>query len=242
MALKPDLLAAAGTPATLALKTATATIPIVMVGLGNPTATGIIQSLAHPGGNITGTANAAEEWGLKRLQMVTEVLPGIRCFMYLRNPTNQAIMINDRRRMSIAETLGLEMRVIDIATPEELERVLAAPLDDKCRAALFLALDGLFIARRARIAEFALQNKMPLFAPFRADAEAGALLAFGFDLGAQWRLAATYVDKILKGAKPSELPVEEPTRFELVVNLKTAKSLGLTIPSAILLQANEVIE
>ncbi len=240
--LKPDVLVASGTPSSLALKKTTASIPIVMLGIGNPIGTGLVASLAHPGGNVTGTANAVEEWAAKRLQMVTEVLPGIRCLMYLRNPANQSIMANAPAFMDAREKLGIELHVIDAATPEQLDQALATPLDERCKAALFLPLDGLFISRRAEIVEFALRHQIALFAPFREDAEAGALMSFGIDLDDQWRLGATYVDKILKGAKPANLPVEQPTKFELVINLKTAKALDLTIPPLLLAGADTLIE
>jgi putative tryptophan/tyrosine transport system substrate-binding protein len=240
--LKPDVLVALTTPPSLALKNATATIPIVMVAIGDPIATGLVQSLAHPGGNVTGTANAVEEWGAKGLQIVTEMLPGIRCMIYLRNPANPAIMAQEEMRRNVAEKLGVGFAVIDASTPEQLDRVLAAPLDDNCRTALFLSLDGLFIARRAQIAEFALRQKIALFAPFPKDAEAGALIAFGINLDEQWRVGASYVDQIVKGAKPADLPVQRPVKFETVINLKTAKAIGVEVPTSLLLSADRVIE
>jgi putative tryptophan/tyrosine transport system substrate-binding protein len=242
VSLKPDVLVAGTTPPVVALKEATTTIPIVMVGIGNPIATGIVKSLAYPGGNITGTANAVEEWNAKRLQSVTEMLPGIRCLSYLRNPANQSIMVNEAKRKSIGEKLGIDFEVIDASTPEQLDQVLANPLPEQCKTALFLPLDGLFIARRSQIAEFALRQKAALFAAFRQDAEAGALIAYGFNLDAQFRLGATYVDQILKGARPADLPVQQPTRFETIINLKTAKAIGIQVPTSLLLSADEVIE
>jgi putative tryptophan/tyrosine transport system substrate-binding protein len=242
VSLKPDVLVAGTTPPVVALKEATTTIPIVMVGIGNPIATGLVKSLAHPGGNITGTANAIEEWNAKRLQSVTEMLPGIRCLSYLRNPANQAIMVNEAMRKSIGEKLGIDFQVIDASTPEQLDQVLTHPLPEQCKTALFLPLDGLFTARRSQIAEFALRQKAALFAAFREDAEAGALIAYGFNLNAQFRLGATYVDQILKGARPADLPVQQPTRFEMIINLKTAKAIGIQVPTSLLLSADEVIE
>jgi putative ABC transport system substrate-binding protein len=240
--LKPDVLVASSTPPVLALKKATAAIPIVMIGVGDPIATGLVKSLAHPGGNITGTANAVEEWTAKRLQSVTEMLPGIRCISYLRNPANQSIMVNDPGRKSIGEKLGIDFEIIDASTPEQLDQVLARPLPEQCKTALFLPLDGLFIARRSQISEFALRHKAALFAAFREDAEAGALIAYGFNLDVQWRLGATYVDQILKGARPADLPVQLPTTFETIINLKTAKAIGIQVPTSLLLSADEVIE
>jgi len=240
--LKPHVLMAASTPPVLALKNATATIPIVMVGVGDPIGTGLIQSLAHPGGNVTGAANAVEEWNAKRLQLVTEMLPGIRCLAYLRNPSNPAVMADDEKNKSDGERLGMNFKLIDAATPEQLDHVLAGSLGGGCKTALYVQLDGLFLARRAQIADFALRQKIALFAPFREDAEAGALMAFGFNFDEQWRLGASYVDRILKGAKPADLPVQLPTRFEMVVNLKTAKAIGVEVPTSLLLNADKVIE
>lgn len=239
---KPDVLVAGTTPPVLALKEATTTIPIVMVGIGSPMATGLIKSLAHPGGNITGTANAVEEWQAKRLQSVKEMLPGIRCLSYLRNPSNQSIMANEAARKSNAEKLGIDLEFIDVSTPEQLDQVLAHSLPEQCKTALYLPLDALFTARRSQIAEFALRQKTALFAAFREDAKAGALITHGFNLEAQWRLAAGYVDQILKGARPADLPVQQPTTFETIINLKTAKAIGVQVPTALLLSADEVIE
>jgi len=242
VSLKPDVLVAATTPPALALKGATLTTPIVVIGVGDPIATGLVQSLAHPGGNITGTANAVEEWTAKRLQSVTEMLPELRCLSYLRNPANQSIMAHDADRKSIGQKLGIDFNIIDASTPEQLDRILARPLDPRCGGALFLPLDGLFYARRNQIAEYALREKAALFAAFREDAQAGALMAYGFNLDVQWRLGADYVDRILKGAKPADLPVQQPVNFETIVNLKTAKALGIQVPASLLLAADEVIE
>jgi putative ABC transport system substrate-binding protein len=242
VSLKPDVLVAGSTPPVLALKNATTTIPIVMIGIGDPISTGLVKSLAHPGGSITGTANAVEEWNAKRLQSVTEMLPGIRCLSYLRNPANQSIMAHEAERERTGEKLGIDFEVIDVSTPEQLDQVLARPLAEHCRSALYMPLDGLFIARRAQIAEFALRQKAALFASFREDAEAGALIAYGFNVDAQWRLGADYVDQILKGAKPADLPVQQPTKFETIINLKTAKAIGIEVPTSLLLSADEVIE
>jgi putative ABC transport system substrate-binding protein len=240
--LKPDVIVAFGTPPAVALKNATAVIPIVMVSTGDPIGTGLVQSLAHPGSNVTGTANAAEQFNQKRLQMVAETLPGIRCLLVLRNPANQSILAAEPMRKNVGERLGLELKEIDTATTEQLDHVLTLPPDERCRTALFVLLDGLFIARRQQIVEFALRQKMALFAPFRADAEAGALVAFGVNLDQQWRLSANYIDRILKGAKPADLPVQQPVNFEMVVNLKTAKAIGVDVPTSLLLSADEVIE
>lgn len=240
--LKPDVLIAMSTPPVIALKSATTAIPIVMLAIGEPIRTGLVQSLAHPGGNITGTANELEMWGAKAVQMATQMLPGLRCVAYFRNPSNQSIMVADTNRKSVGETLGIDFEVIDTATPEQLDYALARPLDKHCNAALIVPLDGLFAARGAQIADFALRQKIALFAPFREYALAGALMVFGIDLDDQWRLGASYVDRILSGTKPADLPIQQPTKFQTVINLKTAKVIGIEVPTTLLLSADEVIE
>ena len=143
---------------------------------------------------------------------------------------------------SIGAKLDVRWRVIEAATSEQLDQVLTAPLDEECKAALFLPVNGLFRVRGAQIAEFAQRNNVAVFAPWRSDAEAGALLSFGIDLDDQLRVDATYVEKILKGAKPTDLPLQQPIKFELAINLKTARALRITVPTAILMQADQVIE
>jgi len=242
VSLTPEVLVTSGTPQSLALKKATASIPIVICCVGNPIATGLIQSLAHPGGNVTGAVNDSEEWNAKRLQIMREMLPSIRCSQYLRDPANPAVVANDDMLKSIGAKLGIEWRVINATTSEQLDQVLAAPLDEGCREVLFLPVNGLFRVHGAQIAEFARQNKVAVFAPWRSDAEAGALMSFGIDLDDELRVDAAYVDKILKGAKPADLPMQQPTKFEIIVNMKTAKALGITVPTAILMRADHVIE
>ena len=242
VALKPDVLVAMFTPPSLALKGATTTIPIVAVSLGDPVGTQLVQSLAHPGGNVTATANGSQLWTAKRFEQITEILPGVRCILYLRNPTNKSIMVGQPAVDALAARFGYELRPIDVATEDELDQVLAAPPDDHCRAALLLRLDGLFIAKRAEIVDYALRNRIALFAPYHEDVEASALMSYGADNDEQWRRGAVYVDKILKGVKPGDLPIEQPTKFEMVINLKTAKALGVTISVSILTLADRVIE
>lgn len=239
---KPDVLVGSGTPHVLALKNATSTIPIVMINVGNPISTGLVKSLAHPGGNITGVANAVELWTEKRLQMITEVLPGNRCVILLRNPANPAIMAFEDASKVMMARLGLESRTLDATTPEELDQVLSRPLEDNCRRAMFTPPDSLMIRKRVQIAEFALRNNIALFAPFRADAQAGALLTFSINLASQFAIGATYIQAIANGAKPADLPVQQPVKFEMVINLRTAKAIGVSMPAALLVSADEVIE
>src|SRR5205807_10335123 len=155
---------------------------------------------------------------------------------------NQSVMGFEEQRKEVGRKLGVDFEVVDATTTEHLDRVLAAPPDDQCRTAMIIQLDAVVGARRAQIAEFALRQKIALFAPFREDAEAGALMAFGINLDEQWRLGASYVDNILKGAKPDDLPVQQPTKFEVVINLKTAKAIGVEVPTSLLLSADKVIE
>ena len=242
VAMKPNVLAATSTPPSLALKGATATIPIVMIAIGDPVRTHLVESLAHPGGNVTGTANANETWVAKRMEEIVETLPGIRCVLELRNPENQSTMMMVPLVDGLAAKFGFKLKRIDAASGDQLDRALAAPPDGDCKTAMLLPLDALLIGRRADIADYALKNHIALFGPYKADAEAGALMSFGVNRNEQGRLGASYVDKILKGAKPEDLPVYQPTQFEIVVNLKTARALGLTIPQSILAAADEVIE
>jgi putative tryptophan/tyrosine transport system substrate-binding protein len=241
-ALKPNVLVAMSTPPSLALKGATTSIPIVVLAIGDPIGSHLVQSLAHPGGNVTGTANAVEQWVAKQFEGVTEVLPGIRCVLTLRNTENQSIMMLSAQIEKLAAKLGFELRPVNVASGDELDRALGTPPADDCKTAMVLPLDGLFISRGAQIVDYALRNRIALFTEFAGDAEAGALMTFGIDLDAQWRLGADYVDKILKGARPEDLPVQQPIKFEIVVNLKTARAIGVTIPQSILAAADKVIE
>ncbi len=242
VSLKPDVIVAASTPAVVAVKKATSETPIVMIGVGGPVATGLVQSLARPGGNVTGRSNASGEVAQKRLQLVTEAIPGICCVTMLSNPANPGNVAMLPIMNSAAKSLGIELKMIEAADPGQLEQALAAPLEDRFRTALYLFPDVLFVTRRAEIIESAVRRGLAVFAPFQEDAVAGALMAYGVNIDDEYRAAAVYVDKILKGAKPAELPVEQPTRFKLVINLKTAKALGLTIPPLLLGSADEVIE
>jgi putative ABC transport system substrate-binding protein len=241
-AMKPDALAALGTTPALALKRATASIPIVAVSIGDPIGAHLVESLAHPGGNVTGTAIATDVWTGKRAEQIRETFPELRCALVLRNPENLSSVIQAALWDKFAAQFGFELRRINVASVAELDRALAARRDEDCKAAMLLTIAAVFVARRSQIADYALKNHIALFAGYKEDAEAGALMSFGPDLDDQWRLAATYVDKILKGAKPDDLPFQQPDKFELVVNLKTARALGVAIPRSILARADEVIE
>jgi putative tryptophan/tyrosine transport system substrate-binding protein len=241
-AMKPDVLAVVGTTPALALKRATASIPIVAISIGDPIGAHLVESLAHPGGNVTGAGIATDLWTGKRAQQIRETLPELRCALLLRNPENLSSVMQAALWDRFAAEFGFGLRTIDVASGDELDRALAAPRDEDCKAAMLLTLGALFRARRSQIADYALKNHIALFGGFKEDAEAGALMSFGPDEDDQFRIAAAYVDKILKGAKPETLPFQRPSKFKLVVNLKTAGALGVTIPQSILAGADEVIE
>jgi putative ABC transport system substrate-binding protein len=240
--VKPDVLAALGTTPALELKRATASIPIVAVSIGDPIGAHLVESLAHPGGNVTGTAIATDVWTGKRVQQIREFFPEQRCVLVLRNPENLSSVMQAALGDRFAAEFGFALQSIDVSSGDELDRALATPPDEDCKAAMLLTIGALFVARRSQIIDYALKNKIALFGGYKEDAEAGALMSFGVDLEDQWRLAAAYVDKILKGAKPETLPFQQPTKFQLVVNLKTARAVGVTIPQSILAGADEVIE
>jgi putative ABC transport system substrate-binding protein len=239
--LKPDVILTATTPAVLALKRTTSTIPIVSAGIADPVATGVVSSLARPGGNVTGISSIASELNGKRLQLLNEVAPKVRSVAVLTNPTSSASVLGvvDLRRA--AEAMGIRLQIIEVARPEDLEAALERVASSQAQA-LLVPNEPILIQARARLAAFALKQHLPSVYGDKPHAEAGGLLSYDPDRADNFRRAAIYVDKILKGAKPADLPVEQPTKFELVINLKTAKALGLTIPPSLLLRADQVIE
>ncbi len=239
--LKVDLIVAVATPGALAAKQATSVIPIVMVGVGDPVGLGYVASLARPGGNITGLSSMSVDLGPKRLELLKETIPRVSRVGVMWNPGDPARAIELRDTQAAADRLGLRLQSIEVRSPDEIERAFSAILRERPDA-LIVQQDPLTIAQRARIADLALKNRLPAISVFREFPEAGGLMAYGTNLADLYRRAATYVDKILKGARPADLPVEQPTRFELVINLKTAKALGLTLPQSILIRADHVIQ
>ncbi len=238
---KTDVLVTWTTPATLAAKRATSTIPIVMVSVGDPVGAELVASLSRPGGNVTGITNVAVELTGKQLQLLTELRPGVARIAVLRNPTNPSTALAWRETQTAARSLGVELQLVDVRDPRELGAAFTAMGRERPPGLLVLA-DAMFLAERSRIAELAQKARLPTAFARSENVEAGGLISYGPKLTEQFRQAATYVDKILKGAKPADLPVEQPTKFELVINLKTAKALGLTIPPSLLLRADEVIQ
>ena len=228
-----------GAKAAQIARAATSTIPIVAATSGDPVTQGLTTSLAHPSGNITGLTLMSPELNAKRLQLVKEALPEASRVAVLWNPTTSAVQL--RAIEAGARALGLQLRSFEASAPETLSSVFDAARRDGVQALLVLP-DAIFWNQRARIVSLAAESRLPALYPEREYADAGGLLAYGPNVPNNFRRAARYVDKILKGAKPGDLPFEEPTKFEMIVNLKTAKALGLTIPPAILARADEVIE
>ncbi len=239
--LKIDVLVAESTPASLAAKQATRTVPIVMVGVADPVTSGLASSLARPGGNVTGPSFFPGEVGAKVLEMLKQVAPHASRVTTLRDPTNPGQILTDQLIDRVAPGLGMTLQRIGVRSSADLQVALAAVLEQRAQALLVYALP---IARPDihQISEFGLKHKLPTAANVKEYAEQGILMFYGPQLTDQYRLAGIYIDKIFKGARPSDLPIEQPTKFELVINLKTAKALGLTIPQSLLGRADEVIQ
>jgi putative tryptophan/tyrosine transport system substrate-binding protein len=241
IAVKVDVIVTAGTPAALAVKKATTSIPLVMAAVGDPIGVGLVASLARPGGNVTGLSAIAPELEGKRLELLREVVPKLSHIAVLWNPDNPFLAGSLKETRAAAQVLGIKVQLLGVRTAEEFPAAFAAILKERPGALLVLA-DRIFLHNRARIVDFEAKRRLPGVYPYRELVEAGGLMSFGPSYAGMHRRAAYYVDKILKGAKPGDLPVEQPTKFELVINLKTAKALGLTIPPSVLGRADEVIQ
>jgi putative tryptophan/tyrosine transport system substrate-binding protein len=241
IALKVDVIVTAGTPASLAVKKATTSVPLVMVAVGDPVATGLVASLARPGGNITGLTSIAAEMEGKRLELLREVVPKISHIAVFWNAASPIQVIQERETRAAAQVLGMKYLSLGVRNQEEIEAAFATIVRERPGGLLVLA-DRLFLHHRARIMDFAAQHRLPGVHAYRELVEAGGLMSYGPSYAGMHRRAAYYVDKILKGAKPADLPVERPATFELVINLKAAKALGLTIPQSVFLRATEVIQ
>jgi len=239
--LKMDVIVAGVTPAPEAAQRATSTIPIVMAMHPDPVGSGLVASLARPGGNVTGLSTLSPELVGKRLQLLKEAVPGISRVAVLSNPTAPPQALELREAEVAARSLKVQLQVLQARAPGDFASAFSAMT--KGRAGGLIALgSSMFFAHRTRIVELAAQSRLPAIYMLKEFAEAGGLMAYAPNLRESFRRAATYVDKILKGAKPADLPVEQPTKFELVINLKTAKALGLTIPQSLLLRADELIQ
>jgi putative tryptophan/tyrosine transport system substrate-binding protein len=239
--LNPDVIVSANTAALLALQKETQTIPIVMMGPGDPLAVGIVNSLARPGGNITGVSQIAPELSGKRLELFKEAVPKLARVTVLSNPGNAAVVLSLQETRAAAKMLDLSLDSIDVREPREFARAFSAVVE-KRPDGLVLLLDSMILSERTSLAEFALEHRLPSISPFREFTEAGGLLDYGVSVPDIHRRAAIFIDKILRGAKPNELPVEQPVKFELGINLETAKAIGLSIPEIFLVRADQVIE
>jgi putative ABC transport system substrate-binding protein len=239
--LKASVIVTVSQPAALAAKNGTTTIPIVFIA-GDPVGSGLVPSLARPGGNLTGLSIfLGDEFSGKWLQLLKEAVPKASRVAVLWNPANPLNAAYLTVLRGVAQKLGVKLQPEEVRDPSQFDNAFAS-MSAKRAQALVVAIDPLTVRYRGRIAELAAKNRLPAMYGFREFADAGGLMAYGANLPYLCRRAAIYVDKILKGAKPGDLPVEQPTNFELVVNLKTAKALGLTIPPSVLLRADHVIE
>jgi len=238
--LKVDVIVTGGPPAPEDAKQATSTIPIVFAVAGDPVGEGLVASLARPGGNITGLASIAAEVVGKQLELLKEVVPKISRVAVLLNPSHSAHPLMARQAEGAARALGMQLHILQAGSPAEIDAAFAAMRSQGVGGVLVLR-GSLFLAQRAQIAALAAKSRLPAVYGTREEAEAGGLMAYGASLPLLYRRAATYVDKILKGAKPADLPVEQPTKFELIINLKTAKALGLTISPSLRQRADELI-
>jgi putative ABC transport system substrate-binding protein len=239
--LKVDVIVTVAAPAALAAKQATTTIPIVATAVSDPVGLGLIASLARPGGNVTGLATLFPELAAKRLALLKETLPRVSRVAVFWNGANPGNVLTWKEVQVTARTLGVTLQSREVRGPDDFERAFAAITKERPEALLTLD-DPLIFQYQTSIVDFAAKKRLPAMHAWRESVEVGGLMAYSANLPDMQRRAATYVDKILKGAKPADLPVEQPTKFELVINLKIAKALGLTIPQSILLRADEVIQ
>jgi ABC-type uncharacterized transport system substrate-binding protein len=238
--LKVDVIVTYSTTPALAAKQATSVIPIVLATSGDPVGTGLVASLVRPGGNITGLSIQQTDVAAKRLELLRELIPGLRRVAILANVGSPNAVLDMREVQTAASTLGLEVTPFEIRRAEDI-----APKFDTLKGnaeALYVCTDPLVVTNRTRINTLALAARLPTMHSFREHVEAGGLMSYGASFPDLWRRAADLVDKILHGTKPSDIPVEQPTKFDLIINLTTAKALGLTIPESFLLRADEVIE
>jgi putative tryptophan/tyrosine transport system substrate-binding protein len=238
--LKVDVILTAGTPSVLALMQATSSIPIVFVAVGDPVANGLVKSLARPGGNVTGLSNLTRDLAGKRVEILREAIPGLRRLAILANVANVAVVLEMRDAQAAARTLGYEVITLEIRQAEDIAPAFET-LRDRADA-IYIVIDGLVVNNRASINALALNARLPTMSGNRESVAAGGLISYGPNFPELWRRSADYIDKILRGAKPADIPVEQPTKFDLVINLKTARAIGLPVPGTMLARADDVIE
>ncbi len=239
--LKADIIVVTTTPAAQAAKNATRTIPIVMGPLGDPVGTGLVASLARPGGNVTGLTLMASGLAAKRLELLKEIVPRMSRVLVLSYLVDPIAAPQVKELESAAHSLGVKLLVRDIRTADDLPAAFDAGARERAEGLLTTA-ESIFVVQRKRVVQLAAQHRLPGMYPYREMVEVGGLMSYGPNIADLYRRAATYVDKVLKGTKPADLPVEQPTKFEFVINSRTAKALGRTIPPVLLLRADQVIE
>jgi putative ABC transport system substrate-binding protein len=238
--LQVDVIVSQGTPATLAARKATSSIPIVM-SVGDPVGAGVVSSLSRPGGNVTGVSTQGAEMEAKRLELLKELLPNLSRVAILSNPENPYCVIAVKDAQQGAATLRVQLDVVNASKPSEMSSAFFAITRSRPDALLVIA-DAVLAGQRIQIAEFALAQRLPSIYTYREYVDSGGLISYSTSYFELFRREAVFIDKIFKGAKPGDLPVEQPTKFELVINLKTAKTIGLTVPPTLLARADEVIE
>ena len=239
--LKVDVIVAVGSGDIQTAKEATSTIPIVMMVGGDPVASGFVASLARPGGNITGLATLRPELSGKRLELLKEIVPKLLRVAFIASPNNRDYAEEKKEIELAAAAFGIKLRVLDVKIPKDVDTAFQTATREKANAVLFRVAGPLAAAQRPQIAAFAVKHRLPTMYDIAEYVEAGGLMSYGVSAIDLARRAATYVDKILKGAKPADLPVEQPKKFEFIINLKAAKQIGLTIPPNVLARADKVI-
>jgi putative ABC transport system substrate-binding protein len=237
----PDVIVVATTPAVLAAKKATTTIPIVMLAVGDPVGTGLVDNLARPSGNVTGFTNIVGELAGKRLELLKQVVPRLSRVAAVGHPGDPIFAVQLRHAQTMAGSLGIEVFPVEIRALSEIDGAFETIAKRRADGVLRLA-DSLRVPGGKRTGELAMKLRIPTISPGAEDVESGLLMSYGARQLEQFHRAASYVDKLLKGAKPGDLPVEQPAKFDLVINLKTAKALGITIPQSVLLRADRVID
>ena len=238
---KVDVIVVPATQNVIAAQQASRTIPIVMAGAGDPVRSGLVATLARPGGNVTGLTLLGSEIVGKQLALFKETVPRVSRVAALGNPNNPAYAQWLEELKAAARSLGIPLQILEGREPGDFERTFAAMAKERA-GALFVSGDGMFLLHRTRLVELAAKHRLPAMYGMREHVDAGGLMFYGPSMRESFRRAAIYVDKILKGAKPADLPVERPTKFDLIINLKTAKTLGLTIPPSVLVRADEILQ
>lgn len=241
LAAKPDVIVTAGTPAALAVKKGTTTVPLVMVAVGDPVGTGLVPSLARPGGNLTGLSSIAPDLEGKRLALLRQVVPSLSHVAMFINSLNPFHAVSVRQAMAAAQALGIRLEPHDVRKSEDLDRAFAMVRKERPDALLILA-DRVFLHNRQRMVDFTHELRLPNVNAYTELVDAGGLMSYGPSYENLHKRAAIYVDKIFKGAKPAELPIEQPTSFTFIVNLKAANMLGVTVPPTLLSLADRIIE